>query len=61
VTGSSWSGIGAGWGYLSSRELDVVVTAREIRSRHHLRIETGFRLAPVPVPAAAPPQRLVAV
>lgn len=57
TTGSSWTGIGAGWGYLAGRELDVVVTAREVASRHRLRIETGFRLAP----AAAAPARLAAV
>ncbi|GAA4742761.1 hypothetical protein GCM10025783_12730 [Amnibacterium soli] len=62
VTGGSWSGIGAGWGYLSARELDVVVTAREVRSRHRLRIETGFRLgAPLPAAAPQPAPRLVAV
>ena len=50
TAGSSWSGIGAGWGYLAARELDVVVSAREVASRHRLRIETGFRLAqPVPI------------
>ncbi len=44
-TGGSWSGIGAGWGYLAARELDVAVTAREIRTLHRVRIETtGLRL-----------------
>jgi hypothetical protein len=58
--GSSWTGIGAGWGYLAARELDVVVTAREIRSRHRLRIETGFRLGQ-PEPAVVRGTTLVAV
>jgi hypothetical protein len=58
TTGGSWSGIGAGWGYLAARELDVAVTAREIRTPHRVRIETGFRLA---APAPAPAARLVAV
>jgi hypothetical protein len=57
TTGGSWSGIGAGWGYLAARELDVTVTAREIRSQHRVRIETGFRLAPAP----PVPHRLAAV
>jgi hypothetical protein len=57
TTGGSWSGIGAGWGYLAARELDVVVTAREVRTPHRVRIETGFRLAPAP----ALPARLAAV
>jgi hypothetical protein len=50
TTGGSWSGIGAGWGYLDARELDVVVTARQIRTEHRLRLGTAFRVA-----AAAPP------
>jgi hypothetical protein len=55
TTGGGWAGIGAGWGYLAARELDVVVTAREIRSRHRLTIATGFRLAaPAPARADAP-------
>ncbi|GAA2753366.1 hypothetical protein [Amnibacterium kyonggiense] len=58
TTGGTWTGIGAGWGYLAGRELDVAVTAREIRSRHRLRIETGFRLPAAPAAAAGP--RLVA-
>jgi hypothetical protein len=45
TTGGSWSGIGAGWGYLAARELEVSVTAREIRSTHRVRVETGFRVA----------------
>lgn len=57
TTGGSWSGIGAGFGYLTGRELDVVVTAREIRSRHRLRIETAFRLSARP---SEPPRRLEA-
>ena len=57
TTGGSWTGIGAGWGYLAGRELDVAVTAREVRSRHRLRIETGFRL---PAGAPVPGPRLVA-
>ncbi len=61
TTGSSWTGIGAGWGYLAARELDVVVTAREVASRHRLRIETGFRLAPAAAAPAAAPARLAAV
>jgi hypothetical protein len=55
TVGGSWSGIGTGWGYLAARELDVAVTAREIRTAHRVRIETGFR---VEEPAAP---RLVAV
>ena len=57
TTGGSWSGIGTGWGYLAGRELDVVVTARRIRTEHHLRIGTGFRLAAPPraVPLHAEP------
>jgi hypothetical protein len=58
TAGSSWGGIGAGWGYLAARDLDVEVSAREVRSRHRVRIETGFRLAP---PASASVPRLAAV
>lgn len=63
VQGGSWTGVGAGWGYLSGREVDVLVTAREIRSRHRLRIDTGFALGPpaVAAPAAEPARRLTAV
>lgn len=50
TTGGSWSGIGAGWGYLAARDLEVAVTSREIRTPHRVRIETGFRLAAPPVP-----------
>jgi hypothetical protein len=57
VTGGSWAGIGAGWGYLTARELDVVVTAREVRSRHRVRVETGFRLGAAAAPPAAPVPR----
>lgn len=68
ATGGAWSGIGAGWGYLAGRELEVDVTAREIRHRHRLRI-TGVRLGsaeapPAPVeasPAELPLRRLEAV
>jgi hypothetical protein len=59
TTGGSWVGIGAGWGYLAARDLDVVVTAREVRTRHRIRIETAFRLAaPEPVFGALSPVRL---
>jgi hypothetical protein len=53
TSGGSWTGIGPGWGYLAGRELDVVVSSRDVRSTHRLRVETGFRLAP-PVAADAP-------
>ena len=56
ATGGGWAGIGAGWGYLAARELDVVATVREVRTRHRVRIETGFR-PPVPAAPAAAPQR----
>lgn len=65
ATGGSWSGIGTGWGYLAARELEVTVTAREVRRPHRVRIETGFRLAPAPSPSSPPapavPRRLEAV
>lgn len=51
TTGGSWSGIGAGWGYLAGREVEVRVTAREIRTAHRVRIETGFRLVAPPAPS----------
>lgn len=63
--GGGWIGIGAGWGYLRGREVDVVVTAREVRSLHRLVIDTGFLAAstsPSPSSAPAPADRhLVAV
>ncbi len=59
--GGSWSGIGAGWGYLAGRELEVVVSAAgRTSAAHRLRVETGFRL-PSPAPAPAPQRHLMAV
>ena len=61
--GGSWSGIGAGWGYLAGRELEVVVsTSGRTSAAHRLRVETGFRLAAPAPEAAVPagPRRLVA-
>ena len=61
TTGGTWLGIGAGSGYLTGREAEVIVTALQIRTRHRLRLSDGFTLgtdpaAPVPVavPVAAP-------
>jgi hypothetical protein len=61
--GGSWSGIGAGWGYLAGRELEVVVSSSgRTSAAHRLRVETGFRLAAPAPEAAVPagPRRLVA-
>jgi hypothetical protein len=54
VTGGSWSGIGAGWGYLSGRELEVAVSGTGgVRSTHRLPVATGFRIA-APAPRTQP-------
>lgn len=62
TAGGAWTGIGAGWGYLAGREAEVVVTAREVVTRHRVRLDTGFRAgAPARVHALVGPARLEAV
>ena len=53
-TGGVWTGIGAGHGYLTGRDLDVLVSTGHGSERHRVRIDTGFRLAPA-APAAVVP------
>ena len=57
TVGGGWSGVGTGWGYLTGREAEVVVTAREIRSSYRVRLAAGFDLglaAPAPAPLEEP-------
>ncbi|MDQ1531915.1 MAG: hypothetical protein QOE37_2020 [Microbacteriaceae bacterium] len=61
---SSWTGLGAGSGYLAGREALVAVTVREVRTLHRVRMPGGFRIdAPAsPLPdAPSRPVRLEAV
>jgi hypothetical protein len=59
TTGGSWSGIGAGSGYLMAREAEVVVTVREVSRRHRIRVSDGFDLGAGA--GATPARRLEAV
>jgi hypothetical protein len=62
TTGGSWSGIGAGSGYLMAREAEVVVTVREVSRRHRIRVSDGFDLGQIEAAQApAPARRLEAV
>lgn len=51
VATTAWTGIGTGSGYLAGRDVEVAVTARDIRSVHPVRIrDDGWRIdAPEPV------------
>ena len=60
TTGGDWLGVGAGSGYLAGRDAEVLVTAREIRTRHRLRVSDGFTLG-VAASAEPAPLRLAAV
>jgi hypothetical protein len=61
---SSWTGLGAGSGYLAGREALVAVTVREVRTLHRVRMPGGFRIDASASPlqdAPARPVRLEAV